>query len=89
MVEGPIDLTLQSGEERIRSRRDRSDEGEEEEEEGVKSVLTTLFGRCVDDVLADEEESSAFRSRSELFSDCLATKSMLTMHFYYFHSFCC
>ena len=67
-------LTLGSGMERIRSRRDRSDGGEEEGEEGVKNMLTTLFGRCVDTVLADDEGSSAFRG--ELLSNCPAAKSM-------------
>lgn len=82
-----INLTSDFGMERIRNRSDRSDGGEEE---GVKDVLTTLFGRCVDAVLTDEEESLAFfGSRSELFSDCPATKSMLIVHFYYFHSFYC
>lgn len=67
-----VERTLQSGdtEERHRSRRSRDrSEGEEEREEEVKNMLTTLFGTCVNAVLADEDESSAFGNRSKLFND--------------------
>lgn len=56
---GRRNLTLDSGMGRIRSRRDRSDSDEEESDASVKNMLTTLFGRCVDAVFADDD-SSAF-----------------------------